>query len=86
MVLSPTAHLTRYPIIFQIKLYQQEISNEDKAIAHGELSKPENAALKADSLAEAEKLLSRFEGVDIYELGVEIAVRIILYLYPDTGY
>jgi len=53
------------------------LSNEEKAIAYGELSKPKNSALKADSLAEAGRLLSRFEGVEVFELAVEIAVCII---------
>ncbi|OJJ80652.1 transaldolase family protein [Aspergillus glaucus CBS 516.65] len=60
----------------------------NQAIAHGELSKPENAALKADSLVEAGRLLSRFEGVDVYELGVEIAmVKLALKIHPHiTGH
>ncbi|BCR91001.1 transaldolase family protein [Aspergillus chevalieri] len=60
----------------------------NQAIAYGELSKPKNSALKADSLAEAGRLLSRFEGVEVFELAVEIAmVKLALRIAPHiTGH
>jgi hypothetical protein len=45
-----------------------------KAIAYGELSKPEHIELIRTSISDANDLLPRFTGVTLEELAVEIAV------------
>lgn len=66
--------------------FQDCTSNQ--AIAFGELSKPENAGLILESMSEAGALLSRFEGVSVFSLAVEIAmVKLALKIAPHiTGH
>lgn len=52
--------------------FQDCTSNQ--AIAYGELSKPKHKELITSSVAEARNLLSRFPGLPLEELAVEIAV------------
>lgn len=49
-----------------------------KAIAYGELSKPEHLGLIRTSISDAKDLLPRFTGVTLEELAVEIAVGRVL--------
>jgi hypothetical protein len=49
-----------------------------KAIAYGELSKPEHLGLIRTSISDAKDLLPRFTGVTLEELAVEIAVGTVL--------
>ncbi|KMK59609.1 transaldolase [Aspergillus fumigatus Z5] len=54
-----------------------------KAIAYGELSKPEHLGLIRTSISDAKDLLPRFTGVTLEELAVEIAmVRLALKIAP----
>ncbi|PLB45986.1 transaldolase [Aspergillus steynii IBT 23096] len=61
--------------------FQDCTSNQ--AIAYGELSKPEHAGLISASVADAKALLSRFPGLSVEELAVEIAmVQLALKIAP----
>ncbi|KAE8349288.1 transaldolase [Aspergillus coremiiformis] len=61
--------------------FQDCTSNQ--AIAYGELSKPEHKELIISSVSEAKTLLSRFPGLALSELAVEIAmVRLALRIAP----
>jgi hypothetical protein len=52
--------------------FQDCTSNQ--AIAYGELSKPEHRELITSSISEAKNLLSRFSGLSLEDLAIEIAV------------
>ncbi|KAF7123011.1 hypothetical protein CNMCM5793_001187 [Aspergillus hiratsukae] len=57
-----------------------------KAIAFGELSKPEHIGLIRNSISDASKLLPRFSGITLEELAVEIAmVRLALRIAPHIA-
>lgn len=49
-----------------------------KAIAYGELSRPEHFGLIRNSISDANDLLPRFTGLRLEELAVEIAVGTVL--------
>ncbi|KAB8274087.1 hypothetical protein BDV30DRAFT_226190 [Aspergillus minisclerotigenes] len=64
--------------------FQDCTSNQ--AIAYGELSKPEHKELITSSVAEARNLLSRFPGLPLEELAVEIAmVKLALRIAPHIN-
>ncbi|KAB8218293.1 hypothetical protein BDV33DRAFT_192819 [Aspergillus novoparasiticus] len=64
--------------------FQDCTSNQ--AIAYGELSKPEHKELITSSVAEARNLLSRFPGLSLEELAVEIAmVKLALRIAPHIN-
>ncbi|KAB8076452.1 transaldolase [Aspergillus leporis] len=66
--------------------FQDCTSNQ--AIAYGELSKPEHRELITSSISEAKNLLSRFSGLSLEDLAIEIAmVKLSLRIAPHIrGY
>lgn len=71
---GPFQDCTSNQVCLQDRRIQMRASLTKQAIAFGELSKPSNAALVRETLAQARSLSSRFADVGVEDLGVEVAV------------